>query len=62
MRTDGGRVLGRPRGAVLRPLGLLLVAALTGFGMWHVLVHDGLGPDDGRLTRHHQARSGSGGR
>jgi hypothetical protein len=44
MRTDGGREMGRPRGAVLWPLGLLLTAVATGFGMWHALMHDVLTP------------------
>ena len=41
MRTDVGREDGRPRGAVLWPLGLLLTALAGGFGMWHALMHDG---------------------
>ncbi len=48
MRTDGLRETKRPRGAVLRPLGLLLAAVVTGLGMWRVLMHDGLGPDPRR--------------
>ena len=52
MRTDGGRRRQRPRGAVIGPLGLLLAAALTGFGMWHALMHDGGdAPDAERLSR-----------
>lgn len=50
-----GRRLRRPRGAVLGPLGLLLVAVVTGFGMWHVLMQDGPAPTD-RLTRHEARR------
>jgi hypothetical protein len=49
MRTDGLRDARRPRGAVLRPLGLLLAAVVTGFGMWHVLMQDGRSP---RADRH----------
>jgi hypothetical protein len=41
-RMDGGVELQRPRGAVLRPLGLLVAAVLTGLGMWHVLMQDGV--------------------
>jgi len=41
MRTDGGREVERPRGAVFGPLALLLAAVVTGFGMWHVLMRDG---------------------
>jgi len=40
MRTEGRRAMRRPRGAVLRPLGLLLAAAVTGLGMWHALMQD----------------------
>ena len=41
MRTDAGqREGGRPRGAVLWPLGLLLTAVAGGFGMWHALMRD----------------------
>ena len=40
MRTDGRRNDGRPRGAVLRPLVLLIAAVMTGFGMWHALTRD----------------------
>jgi hypothetical protein len=46
-RMDGGVDLQRPRGAVLRPLGLLLAAVLTGFGMWHVLMQDGIATSPG---------------
>lgn len=42
MRTDGRRELRRPVGAVLRPLGLLVAAVASGFGMWHALVQDGV--------------------
>ena len=52
MRTDG-RELGRPRGAVLGPLGLLLAALATGFGMWHVLTREPAAPRVERLSRHH---------
>lgn len=51
MRTEGSRELRRPRGVVLRPLGLLLAAIATGLGMWHVLMRDG-GRLDRRLGRH----------
>jgi hypothetical protein len=39
---------------VLGPLGLLLAALATGFGMWHVLTRE---PDPVReqLSRHHVA-------
>ncbi len=40
MRTDGRRELRRPAGAVLRPLGLLVAAVASGFGMWHALMQD----------------------
>jgi hypothetical protein len=40
MRTDAEREGGRPRGAVLWPLGLLLTAVASGFGMWHALMRD----------------------
>jgi hypothetical protein len=36
MRTDGRELRDRAV-AVLGPLGLLLSAVVTGFGMWHVL-------------------------
>lgn len=54
MRRDGRRVERRPRGAVLRPLALLVAAALTGFGVWHLLVRDDPGPrrDGEQITRH----------
>jgi hypothetical protein len=55
MRMDG-RELRRPRGAVLGPLGLLLIAVVTGFGMWRVLMRDGGGSTDARLTRHESRR------
>ena len=55
MRTDG-RELRRPLGAVLGPLGLLLIAAATGFGMWYALMQDGGAPPDTRLTRHESRR------
>ena len=51
MRTDGGRRRQRPRGAVIGPVGLLLAAAITGFGMWHALMHDGGAPKAPRLSR-----------
>jgi len=44
MLTDGRRGAERPRGAVLGPLALLLAAAATGYGMWHVLMQDGVEP------------------
>jgi len=44
MRTDGRSEAERPRGAVLGPLALLLAAAATGYGMWHVLMQDGVDP------------------
>ena len=53
MRTDGRRDLGRPRGAVLGPLGLLLAAVATGFGMWHVLMREPAEPVGEQLSRHH---------
>ncbi|HXJ32764.1 MAG TPA: hypothetical protein VMS22_01890 [Candidatus Eisenbacteria bacterium] len=41
MRRDDGRAAGgRPRGAILRPLVLLIAAVATGFGMWRVLMND----------------------
>ncbi len=40
MRRDGRAAGGRPRGAILRPLVLLIAAVATGFGMWHVLMND----------------------
>lgn len=52
MRMDGRREVRRPRGAVLRPLGLLLAAAVTGFGMWHALMHDERPAVGTRLSRH----------
>ncbi len=52
MRTDGRREHRRPRGAVLGPLGLLLAALATGFGMWHVLTREP-DPVGERLSRHH---------
>jgi hypothetical protein len=55
MRTDG-RELRRPRSAVLGPLGLLLIAVVTGFVMWRVLMQDGGTPTDERLTRHESRR------
>jgi hypothetical protein len=55
MRMDG-RELRRPRGAVLGPLGLLLIAVATGFGMWHVLMQDRVAPRAARLTRHESPR------
>lgn len=55
MRTEG-RELRRPRGAVLGPLGLLLLAVVTGFGMWHVLMQDAPTPPDHRLSRHQSRR------
>jgi len=36
---------------VIGPLGLLLAAAITGFGMWHALTHDGEAPKAERLSR-----------
>ena len=44
MRTDGRRELRRPAGAVLRPLGMLVAAVASGFGMWHALMQDGQRP------------------
>jgi hypothetical protein len=37
---------------VLGPLGLLLAALATGFGMWHVLTREPA-PVGERLSRHH---------
>jgi hypothetical protein len=36
---------------VLRPLGLLLAAAASGFGMWHALMQDGVTPAGAQLSR-----------
>lgn len=47
MRTDGRRGLRRPRGAVLRPLGILIAAVAGGVGMWHALMQD---PGGGRTV------------
>ena len=44
MRTDAEREGGRPRGAVLWPLGLLLTAVAIGFGMWHALMRESDAP------------------
>jgi hypothetical protein len=51
MRADGRRNMKRPRGAVLRPLGILIAAAASGFGMWHALMQDGAGPNATQLSR-----------
>jgi len=40
MGRDGRPAERRPRGAVLRPLALLLAAAVSGFGMWRALMRD----------------------
>ena len=56
MRTDGRRELRRPPGAVLRPLGLLAVAVVTGFGMWRALMQDGHHPIDRHTARHEHPR------
>ena len=40
MGRDGRQRERRPRGAVLRPLALLLAAAISGFGMWRALTRD----------------------
>jgi len=34
----------------------LLIAVVTGFGMWHVLMQDGGTPPASRLTRHESRR------
>lgn len=52
MRTDGRR-RGRPRGAVLGPLGLIIAAVATGFGMWHVLMREPVDPTGEQLSRQH---------
>jgi hypothetical protein len=52
MRMDGRREVRRPRSAVLRPLGLLVAAAVTGFGMWHALMHDDRPAGGARLSQH----------
>lgn len=44
MRTGAGEESGRPRGAVLWPLGLLLTAVACGFGMWHALTRADAAP------------------
>ena len=54
MRTDERRDMRRPRGAVLRPLGLLIAAIATGVGMWRVLMRDD-GPPDAQLSRYDAA-------
>lgn len=51
MRMDGGRRRQRPRGAVIGPLGLLLAAVATGFGMWHALMHEDRPAQTERLSR-----------
>jgi hypothetical protein len=51
MRTDGRRGFRRPRGAVLRPLGLLIAAVAGGFGMWHALMQDRGPGHASRLSR-----------
>ena len=51
MRVDGRRKLRRPRAAVLRPLGLLLAAAASGFGMWQALMQDGGAASGTQLSR-----------
>ena len=56
MRTDGRRDIGRPRGAVLGPLGLLIAALATGFGMWHVLMREPA-PTGEQLSRRHVSAS-----
>ncbi len=53
MRTEGRRELRRPVGAVLRPVGLLVAAVASGFGMWHALVQDGASTE--RHARHERA-------
>ena len=47
----------RPRGAVLRPLALLIAAAALGFGVWRALMEDPprAGTAD-RLSRHDRQR------
>ena len=55
MRTDGRRGFRRPRGAVLRPLGLLIAAVAGGFGMWHALMQD---HESGRASRQLSRRDG----
>jgi ABC-type Zn2+ transport system substrate-binding protein/surface adhesin len=40
MRMDERPAMRRPRGAVLRPLGLLIAAIASGVGMWRVLMRD----------------------
>lgn len=40
MRMDERAEDRRPRGAVARPLVLLVVAAATGFGVWRLLMDD----------------------
>ena len=52
MRTEGRR-RGRPRGAVLGPLGLIIVAVATGFGMWHVLMREPVEPAGEPLSQQH---------
>ncbi len=52
MRTEGRR-RGRPRGAVLGPLGLIIVAVATGFGMWHALMREPIDPAGQQLSRQH---------
>jgi hypothetical protein len=49
MRMEG-RELERPRGAVLGPLGLLLAAAMSAFGLWHALTTDPDTASDERLS------------
>jgi hypothetical protein len=56
MMGTEGRELRRPRGAVLGPLGLLLVALVTGFGMWRALMQESEAPPPERLTRHQSRR------
>jgi hypothetical protein len=56
MRMDG-REIGRPRGAVLGPLGLLLAAVMSAFGLWHALTNDRVSAGDERLS-HLQSRAG----
>lgn len=57
MRTDGRRGFRRPRGAVLRPLGLLIAAVAGGYGMWHALMQD-RGHDDAIVRRLSRGEAG----
>jgi hypothetical protein len=38
---------------VLGPLGLIIVAVATGFGMWHVLMREPVDPAGEQLSRQH---------